>query len=241
MLSLVSPSKAKWAIRLAGSGSVGVTLTIVRCQHDVVDEQGARTAFEADRQLGDTPDVQAGQVDVPHLPGLAQEVVGVTVIGDFGTVDLDVHLGGCVGRIAIEPQRQALDPVLCPVLRGLERAGGFGDSAAGVVIDQRHGLSAAMDDRLFGEGCFEIAHLRVVAGRFIPIDPGQEDGLARVDVVGVALEVFDDDERLGRKAPDVTFPGADRLGVVDLIDPPVVGRRQIERARIGGAVGNRID
>ncbi len=47
---------------------------------------------------------------------------------------------------------------------------------------------------------------------------------------------------LNRKAPDVTFPWAVRVYIVDLVDPPVIGRaiNKTVRIRISGKAGNKI-
>jgi len=54
----------------------------------------------------------------------------------------------------------------------------------------------------------------------VPVAPGEEDPAA---LVIVGLEVVHDLENRGREGPDVALPGLWCGGVVDLVDPPVVG------------------
>jgi len=95
-----------------------------------------------------------------------------------------------------------------------------------------------VNHRLLGERSVHVAHRR--AGPIRPaVQPGVEDRRAGLDVVVVALEVVHHDEFLRREAPDGTRPRGDRLGLVDLVDPPVVGRIHRQHAGIVEAVGHR--
>ncbi len=87
-----------------------------------------------------------------------------------------------------------------------------------------------MDDRLLGERRLEIADRSTVAAD-PAIDPGVEDSFTRIEVVGVGLEVVDNCVRLSREVPDIAFPSGGRLGVIDLIDLPVVRLTEDQIAR----------
>ena len=97
-----------------------------------------------------------------------------------------------------------------------------------VVVVQRHGLKAAVDDHLLGERGIDVSDRRAAALIGVTVDPGLEDPAALV--VRVALEVID--RQGGGEAPD----RAGLYGPVaeDLVDPPVVGRDAVESPRFEG-------
>jgi len=154
-------------------------------------------------------------------------------------------LGGLdEGRcVASEVDRQRGCPVRRPVLGRFEVAFGFGiPGRDAVVVLQRHGLPAAVDDRLLRERRVEVADRR--AGAVDPsIHPRVEDGFPGIDVVGVGLEPVDHRVLFGREAPEIAFPYADRLSLVDLDDLPEVGASEFQtcgdQARLSGRAGQR--
>ena len=119
-------------------GSTGVTTRAdAGVQGDLVDEQLARTAgaFDADRQLRDLLHAHAGggQIDRPGQPGRDLQVGRGAAIEHLGAVDLEVELAAVV-RVAEEVERQALAPVLGPVLRRVERPLGLGVGRPPVLL-----------------------------------------------------------------------------------------------------------
>ncbi len=65
-------------------------------------------------------------------------------------------------------------------------------------------------------------------GEADPVDPHLEGTAA--DLVGVRLEVINHDEVGCGEAPDVAFPRTDRIGRIDLVDTPEVGRVPVQGA-----------
>jgi len=199
---------------------------------DVVDiHNTCRTGtLDTNGQGADIAQVAAdgGQIDDQRLPGRGRDV---SIIRNLRIVDLDVQLSGVV-RIAVELQRQALDPVGRPVLSQIEFGLGRGD--ARVIIEQRHRLAATVDNRLLGKRGLEVPYRRTGL-----VDPAIEPRFVDdVVLVVVALEVVDDQELLGAETPNVTFPKTDGLGLVDLADLPKVGRFEIQRAGVvAGCIG----
>jgi len=138
--------------------------------------------------------------------------------------------------IAPEPQPQAVGSADRPILGLLEGPLGLRvERRSRVIVCQRHRLLAAVDDGPLGERRVEVADRR--SGVVDPaVKPGVEDRRAGVDVVVVALEIVDARVLLDGETPEIAFPQADGLGLVDLVHPPVVARSegQIARRQAGG-------
>ena len=134
-------------------------------------------------------------------------------------------------------ENQTLDAKLGPIL-GLckrPRVHRIGDPAR-VVIEQRHGLTAATNGGPLGKGSFEVPN-----GRTGLVDPAIDPRLIdTVVLVVVALEVLHDGNIPYREVQNITAPHGRVFGVVDFIDAPVVRliQEQIQLARIKKALGD---
>ncbi len=196
----------------------------------------ARVRRVGDQDPGPGPALPVAQaVDAgDDLPVAGQPLVdeAVGVVGAFhlaaGTAQDDASLRRLQKRDrgACEPQAEPIDAAGGPILRLAPGPLGFGVvGRLRVVVVEGHGPRAATDAKSLG------ARDDVADGRAGPVDPAVDPGLvdpAAVLVV-VALEVVDRDEVGGGELPDVPFPRAPGLGLVDFVDPPVVRGAPVQR------------
>ena len=100
-------------------------LALISIKPDIVKEQLADSVatFNPNSHGGDTLQVhiERCQVNVPWLPHRLHKVVGITIVRNLETIDLNIQLSGHIGRKAEEPQRQRLNTVGGPVTRFSQR------------------------------------------------------------------------------------------------------------------------
>ena len=148
----------------------------------------------------------------------------------LGVVDLHIHRGRAIARLAAEEQHQRRDAVLGPVLGGREGALGLGEGGpGGVLIGQGHRLLAAVDDRLLGEGGLAVADDRAVGGIVPAVDPGLVDGPPS-PCRPCSFRSHRPRRNSAVEKLQTSLSQAGGLGVVDLDDLPEVGLVQ-QRAR----------
>ena len=91
------------------------------------------------------------QVNVPAGPGCHGKSGRIAIVGYLHAINLHVELSKGVVLITIEVNRQRGNTGSSPILANSKGAFGFRiNCTAGVAVEQRHGLLAAVDNRRLG-------------------------------------------------------------------------------------------